>query len=208
MQEVYAPAVITHSPARIDGRTARAARTRAAVANACLELIEEGHLRPTARLVSERAGVSLRSVFQHFEDMESLLAAAADRQVERFGHIEPIPPHTPLSERLDRFVEGRARLLESITPVRRAAVLLEPFSREIATRLEWARDLARNELAAVFHEEIQSHTPDDRAQLLAAVDTAASWYVWETLRRYNALSPEEARRAMRRTLAALLKEDA
>ncbi len=205
---MYAPAVTTHSPARTDGRTARSTRTRAAVADACLELIEEGHLRPTARLVSERARVSLRSVFQHFEDMESLLATVADRQVERFGRIEPIPPALPLSERLDRFVEGRARLLESITPVRRAALLIEPFSPEIAARLEWARDVARDELAGVFHHEIESHTLDDRAPLLAALDAAASWYAWETLRRYNALSPEEARRAMRRTLAALLKEDA
>jgi len=112
-----------------DGRTARARRTRDAVVEACLSLIDEGHLRPTAKQVSERAGVSLRSVFQHFEDLESLFATAADRQVERLlALVAKIPSGAPFEERLAAIVEARTRLLERITPVRRSALLHEPFS--------------------------------------------------------------------------------
>ena len=55
--------------ARIDGRLARSARTRHAVVDALLDLLGEGDLRPTAARIAERAGVSLRIVFHHFEDL-------------------------------------------------------------------------------------------------------------------------------------------
>src|SRR3989304_5263636 len=67
----------TPTAIQADGRSARAARTRDAVVEALLTLIEEGDLRPTAQRVAEHARVSLRSVFQHFRDLESLFAAAA-----------------------------------------------------------------------------------------------------------------------------------
>ena len=71
------------APDEMDGRIARGARARAAIVDALLALIEAGELRPSAARIAERAGVSLRSVFQHFKDVESLFAAMADRQRER-----------------------------------------------------------------------------------------------------------------------------
>src|ERR1044072_5768679 len=68
--------------AATDGRSARAARTRDAVVEALLSLLDEGNLRPTARQVAERAGVSLRSVYVHFDDLEDLFTAAAHRFFE------------------------------------------------------------------------------------------------------------------------------
>jgi hypothetical protein len=41
----------------LDGRSARALRTREAIVDACIGLVEEGELRPTAPRVAERAGV-------------------------------------------------------------------------------------------------------------------------------------------------------
>jgi TetR/AcrR family transcriptional regulator, regulator of autoinduction and epiphytic fitness len=114
---------MTTSHLRVDGRNARSERTRGAVATALLELLQGGHLRPTAAEIAERAGVSLRSVFQHFEDLESLYAAVADAQMERLlRYISPEAGAGPLAERVSSFVERRAELLETITPVRRAAL--------------------------------------------------------------------------------------
>src|SRR4029450_8701570 len=84
-----------------DGRLARGERARAAIVDALLVLIESGELRPSAARIAQRAGVSLRSVFQHFSDVESLFAAAASRQTERLsplgrGAAEPgAGPHPP-----------------------------------------------------------------------------------------------------------------
>src|SRR6266542_3616203 len=47
----------------VDGRTARAVRTRRAVVDALLELLAEGDLRPSGERIAERAGVSLRALW-------------------------------------------------------------------------------------------------------------------------------------------------
>ena len=198
----------TPTAIQADGRSARAARTRDAVVEALLTLIEEGDLRPTAQRVAEQARVSLRSVFQHFRDLESLFAAAADRQVERLGPAPlDLPPSAPLEKRLDAFVAARSRILEQISPVRRAARLQEPFSEEIAQRLRWSRNAFRTEAERLFAPELALRPESERRGLLAALATASDWNAWEALRQHNELSVQEARRAMRRTMHALLREE-
>ena len=54
---------------------------------ALLDLLDEGVIRPTAQQVAERSGVSLRSIFRIFDDVESLNAAACARQVTRVRHL-------------------------------------------------------------------------------------------------------------------------
>jgi hypothetical protein len=48
---------------KIDGRTERRDRNRTAVLDALLDLVEEGNLAPTVPEISERCGISHRSVF-------------------------------------------------------------------------------------------------------------------------------------------------
>ena len=55
-----------------DGRTVRAERTRQALVDALLGLLDAGVLSPTAAAIAQRAGVSERSLFQHFPDREAL----------------------------------------------------------------------------------------------------------------------------------------
>src|SRR5258705_1088414 len=99
---------------RTDGRTARALRTREAIVDASIALVDEGDLRPTAPRIAERAQVSVRSVFQHFDDLESLYAAVADRLIERLSHLTmTVDPTAPLRRRLPEVVRQRAVLLEA-----------------------------------------------------------------------------------------------
>jgi AcrR family transcriptional regulator len=190
-----------------DGRSERGERTRAAVVEALLELIEEGDLRPTAPRIADRAGVALRTVFHHFEDLEALHVLAAQRQTEKFlALIRRVPRDTPLPERIETFVTERARLLEAITPVRRSALLSEPFSREIAARLRWVRQRARREVERVFARELEVMPAGDRREVTDALTVAASWPSWETMRSHHELSPAQARRVMARTVRALLAQ--
>ncbi len=190
-----------------DGRSARAARTRDAVIGALLELLDEGNLRPTARQLAERAGVSLRSVFQHFEELESLYAEVADRQIARIAELTlKLPNGGPLESRIREFVVHRTQMLEAISPVRRAALLQAPFSPEIARRLRWVHELARQEIERVFAAEIGSWPPRARKEVIAALDVAAGWYTWETLRKHDGLSENASRSVMSRMLNAILKE--
>ena len=190
----------TSSP---DGRTVRAQRTRQALVDALLALLDEGEVRPTAERIAARAGVSERSVFQHFRDREQLFEAVARQQYERVvPTLRPVDASLPLAERLDAFVEQRAGLYELITGVRRAALLLEHESTAVAGWLATARKAKAAEVERVFRRELEGAGAEQRAAAVAA----AAWTAWECYRFHQGLGVERARSAMRAALAALLGE--
>ena len=190
---------------REDGRAARARRTRDAIVTAVLELLESGELRPTGEMIAARAGVSERSIFQHFPERDGLLAAVGDRQRDRvLAIVERIPVDLPLDERIDRFVDQRARVWEVVAPVRRAALLNEPFSDVVREGLEAARRLAHAELAVVFAGELDALPAHDRTRVHAALSAAAEFSTWESLRAHQGLSVDDARGAVHTAVAALL----
>jgi TetR/AcrR family transcriptional regulator of autoinduction and epiphytic fitness len=191
--------------ARIDGRLARSARTRHAVVDALLDLLGEGDLRPTAARIAERAGVSLRLVFHHFDDLEAIYSELADRQTERVKPLTiPISPATPFARRVEVFSAQRGRLLETLSPVRRAAVLMEPFRPALAKRLKQARDLMRAAAIAAFAPELSKLAADEKRATTAALDVVTSWVAWEQMRRHQGLSETDARTVMATTIRALL----
>jgi TetR/AcrR family transcriptional regulator, regulator of autoinduction and epiphytic fitness len=190
-----------------DGRTVRAERTRQALVDALLSLLYEGELRPTAERIAARAGVSERSLFQHFADREALYQAVALQQYERVAPtLDPIDLTLPLPERIDAFVAQRARLLEEVTPVRRAALLLEPESEVVAGWLQSTRRQKAREVERAFGAELDELGRRERDTVLAALVAASAWTSWESLRAHQRLSVERAQAAMRHTVASLLGE--
>jgi AcrR family transcriptional regulator len=181
-----------------DGRTLRSLRTREAIVDATIGLLEDGDLRPTAPRVADRANVSVRSVFQHFDDLETLHASVAERLVDRVAVlVVPVAPDLPLNDRLDRFVYQRAQLLEAVTPIRRAADVHGPFSPEITARLRDGQAFLRAELARTFEPELDA-AGADREDVLDGLDTALSWATWEGLRHGLGRDQATAERVMRR----------
>lgn len=196
-------------PSAIDGRSARALRTREAIVDALLALIDDGELKPPAPRIAQRAGVSLRSIYQHFADLEALFAAAHRRYTDRLlAMIEEIPSEGAFSERLDRFVAQRARIMEAVTPARRAALLQEPFSARLREGRDRIYELGVLEVKRVFRQELSAiGSPQERADVVSAVAMASSWEAWDQLR-HGGLDPAGAQRVMRRMLQALLGRDA
>jgi TetR/AcrR family transcriptional regulator, regulator of autoinduction and epiphytic fitness len=191
---------------KIDGRTLRARRTREAIVDATLALLDSGDLRPSAEDIAARAKVSPRSIFQHFGERETLLRAVGMRQAERVSKIvEHLPDEGPLDERIDAFVDQRARVLEFVTPVRRSAMLNEPFSEGSHNALQAFRAYKRAEAERVFGPELRSLPEQERDELARALGAASDWNTWEALRTHQGLSADEARAVMRRTLRALLR---
>jgi len=191
--------------APLDGRLARSARTRHAVVDALLDLLNEGDLRPTAARIAERAGVSLRLVFHHFDDLEAIYSELADRQAERVKPLtKPIDVALPFARRIELFSTQRGRVLETLSPVRRSAVLMEPFRPALAKRLKHARDLMRAAAIAAFQPELAKIAADERRTKIAALDVMTSWTAWEQMRRHQGLSETEAREVMATSFRALL----
>jgi AcrR family transcriptional regulator len=184
----------------VDGRVARGALNRQAVVQAFLDLVQEGDLRPTAQRVAERAGVSLRSVFHHFDDMEALLASAADAHVAQHP-LRPLSTAGALADRLDAFVDQRVEIAEQVLPVYRAALLAEPFSPVIASRVSSATRAMRDQLRRVFAGELR-RLGDDR---LEALDLVSGLDGWARLRLRQGVSAARAKRVMRATLETMLR---
>jgi len=195
-------------PKAIDGRTRRSERTRAAVVDALLDLIDEGELQPSAQTVAERAGVSLRIVYHHFDDLTSLFAAAAARQSERvMALVQTISDEGAFAERLDEFVAQRARLYHRIFNVRRAARLLEHVAPMVADTLQLVRGYKRVEAERVFAHELLKFPPSRRRERAEALGAVASFNSWESLRAHQLLSVEDSRRVLATLIRAVLEED-
>jgi len=187
--------------ASADGRVARGERSRRAIAEALVSLLEDGEAQPTARQVAQRAGVSLRLVFHHFEDMEAVLRAAVAVQVERHWALRtPVDPGMTLDDRITALARQRASLYQDIAPVRRAAAGVECGSPTLRRELGNARVALRGELAAVFAGEMPA-SPAEAEALLDSLELATSFETWDQLRRRMELDQDAATRTMARLLA-------
>lgn len=190
-----------------DGRVLRGRRNRDAIVDALLELYRAGVLTPTTQQIAERAGVAPRSVYHHFSDMEDLNAEVAARQLRELRPLIAAPPADgPLATRVEALVHQRGELFETVTPVRRAALLHiheSPVIRRNLARL--AREL-RKQLETLFAAELRQRRPKARASLLEALDVLTSWECWERLRTGQQLVPADARRVVATTALRLLAD--
>lgn len=194
------------APPREDGRTLRSAATRRAVAEAYLDLLEDGEMRPTARAIAERAGFSERAVFRHFQDLENLHSEAAVLQIARMSREipDPAPTSGPLPGRAATLARRWCTIHERVTPVRRVAVLQEPFSKEIARRLAWSRGVQRDEIEQTFSVELRSLEAEQRRRRLAALCAVASWESWMELRRRQDLDADASTAIVEEMLVSIL----
>jgi AcrR family transcriptional regulator len=185
----------------VDGRRARRHRSRDLAVDALLDLLSEGVVRPTAQQVAERSGVSLRSIFRIFDDVESLNAAACARQVTRVRHLfVDVPAQGSLTARIDQVVTINGRLYESIAPVRRAALRTAPESAAVQETLERARGWVRGEVERVFADELRGSKRDT----VAGLELALSFEAWDQLRTAQGLSATRTASTVTQLLQSLL----
>ena len=189
----------------VDRRVARGEQTRRRLAEAMIALLEEGSPQPSAREIAQRAGVSLRLVFHHFEDMEQVLREAVAVQVERhWSRLQPVPASMPTDERIDRLVRQREALYEAIAPVRRAAARAEQGSPTVAAELARARQQLRRGLETAFSGDLGPVRA--RKELLDALEAACSWETWELLRARMGLGRAGTRRVVVRMVRSLIAD--
>lgn len=189
----------------MDGRVARGERNRAAMIDAALALTAENGSFPTAQMIAEQAGVATRSVFHHFPDLDALFAAVAAAQADRYwSRLQPPEPGLTFEARVKAAVAQRAELFEAISAVRRVAARHEHESTALAARMSDARAALRRHLRRALIPEISRL--DRPAQ--AALEAAASWEMWEVLRRRQGLSVAAATAAVTTLLEATMTEGA
>jgi AcrR family transcriptional regulator len=201
-----APVTGDRSGPPVDGRHARSERSRHAMVEALLAILREGNHRPSSAQIADRAGVTQRTLFNQFGDMDTLVMAAAARQVQRFLELQPEAGEGPLEARVERYAEGVARLLEDTMHVRWAVLTNADPEWEGARMVRGAIFLTRARLAEAFAPELDGLDHLARDEVLDALELESDPVVWRMRRMQQELSTEEAGAVLRRTMLALLRD--
>lgn len=190
---------------RTDGRNRRAAETRRKIIEAAKVMIAETSVAPTVVGVARRADVSVRSVFQHFHDVESLFVTVMDSI--RADIVVPEMPSAsrPLSARIESIVAAFAELFDKVVPLRVASGQFVDHP-ALLERSQTARNELREATFEVFSPEFATLSEQAREELADAIGAALSLDAWIVLRRRDGLSLERATAVWRLTLTALLAQ--
>lgn len=190
---------------RTDGRRAWRDRNLNAVVDALLDLFAEGNLRPGADEIAARSGVSRRSVFRYFDDLDTLDRVAIERQYARVAHLielEGVGQGT-LRERIERMVSQRVRLYEAVAPVARVSRLRAPFEPVLADELKNTRRIFRRQIERHFERELEAMARAARAATLNAAAAITSFEAYDLLRNGHGLTSKQVAEAMRQGLSSL-----
>lgn len=184
-----------------DGRRKRSARSREKIIDALFTLVRAGHIEASAQRVADEAGISSRTVFRHFEEVDLIYREMTSRIEDEVMPIVLAPfKSSDWRGRLVELVERRAKIYEHIMLLKLAgwirrfgsATLMESHNRFVTNE--------RNILASVLPET----RPRERARF-HALDTALSFEAWRRYRQDCKLSVEDAQNAMLESMALLTK---
>jgi len=182
-----------------DGRRLRSGRSRRQVIEAMFELLAEGDMTPSAVAVAERANVGMRTVFRHFEDMDSIYDEMA-QEVGKAAIPMLVAPYetTTWRERLFECVDKRAELYETVFPMKMCVTLRRFQSDFLSKQHESDIVYLRSALKTILPKEITSNR-----ELFGAIEVALDFSTWRQLRQDQDRSVESAKQSIKLTLAGL-----
>ena len=184
-----------------DGRRLRSERSRKAMIDAALELIEEGNFAPTAKQISECAGVGIRSFFRQFEDIDQFFAAVDEHTVGSFweSFLHEGVREGVLTERLDSIVATYAKAFEKHRSLLLATKSLRRSSRVLKENYERYQQISRANKERWLPEI--SQLPSDEREL---ADAYLSFEMWHRLRDIQGLSCSAAQALVLKAVTRLL----
>jgi AcrR family transcriptional regulator len=192
--------------ASVDGRRAWRDRNLGAVVDALLDLFSEGNLRPGADEIAARSGVSRRSVFRYFDDLDGLDRVAMERQAERVSRLLDIEGlgEGAIGGRIEALIAQRLRLFEAILPVARVSRLRAPFEPVVADGLARGRRQFRRQVERHFAGELAALSRSERSATLGVLDVLCSFEAYELLRLGHEQTPKQIGDVMRAGLTSVL----
>ena len=169
---------IDNAPARqyrSELRAQQAEETRSRILDAALRVMADGFASVSIPAVAREAGVSVPTVYRHFNTKQELLDALYPHVVRRAGLNELTPPHA-----LDQLRDGvRAYVghLDSFDDLARAA-MTSPASEE-TRHLSVSRRLAAfRPLADSIEPKLRPADRDRIVRLMAILTASASLRMW------------------------------
>ncbi len=179
---------------KTDGRRERSAGSRRRIVAATIVLVEEGHPSPTAEQIAVRAGVSLRTVFRHFEEMDRLYQEIAAEVFEWvLPHVEGPPPTGEWRDLIEQMVALRITLFEQIRPYKAAVDVHRHSSDALSEQHRRMTELYHGQMKLWIPEAVQRDgVAFELVTLLLSIET------WQRLIEQQGLTPVGAADVMRR----------
>lgn len=167
-----------------DGRRLRSERSRQAIIDAAISLMNEDIQAATAQQIAERADVGIRTLFRHFSDMEALYQAVDDEiRADYEALFIGVERDGTLDERIQKMVERRAAAYEATNKMC------------LATKAQlWRSEVLRKSYARNqrgLRKDLESWLPElltDDPETREAANAVASFDMWHRLREDQGLS--------------------
>lgn len=196
MTAILAPDPAIDESREADGRRERSRSSRVRIVSAMLELVGNGDVSPSAARVAEVAGVGLRSVFRHFDDMDALYREMCDAiEAKVIPIIMEVPGGDTWKERMLYTADKRARVFEAILPYRISANLKRFQSEFLMQDYKRMLRLESESLYAQLPPSVREDTLGARA-----INVILSFQTWRLLRHDQELSVADACAVVRRLL--------
>jgi len=182
-------------PIRIDGRRLRSERTKQLIIEAYIALLRENPVvpMPTAAQIAERAGYSVRSIFERFPDLNKLRVAAADYSLAQAAALAPARNvDGDRRTRIRSQVETRAGTCERGVALWRVLLSCVANDEELKLRVRIGRARTIDRMEVMYRPELSTLRDRERKYMLVALEAITDIESWARMRELHGLTVEEA----------------
>ena len=177
----------------VDGRRQRSERTRELIIEAYLALLRDNPKIPTSSQIAERAGYSVRSVFERFPDLLTLRIAATDHALALGTALAVLrDPDGDRPTRIRSQVGTRAETCERWLPLWRALNANHGESAELKARIAQVRKAVWQRLEIMYRPELAAVDELRRRHTLIALEAITDFESWRRMREEHGLSVDQA----------------
>jgi AcrR family transcriptional regulator len=178
---------------RTDGRRLRSERTRRLIIEAYMALVRESSQMPTAVQIAERAGYSVRSIFERFPDLTALRVAVTDYAIaEARGTAALRDLDADRETRIRSQVEQRGQGCERWLPLWRVLSSDLSTSPDLHQRIRMIRQLIVMRMEMMFRPELSTVSDDVRKKIMLALEALLDFESWARMRELYGLSFDQA----------------
>jgi AcrR family transcriptional regulator len=192
---------------RVDGRRLRSERTRLVIIEAYLALLRRYPKMPTAAEIAEEAGLSVRSVFERFADLNALTLATADYALaQAAAEASARDVDADRQTRIRSHVAVRAAACERWLPLWRVLVATQEQFAELRPRVALTRQANIVRMRLMYGPELAMLEEAVREEMLVALAALISFESWDQMRDCHGLSAEAAQSAWRTAIDRMLPQ--
>jgi TetR/AcrR family transcriptional regulator, regulator of autoinduction and epiphytic fitness len=191
----------------VDGRSLRRERNRQDIVDALLGLIKNGETEISAALIASKAGLSERSIFRYFDDVNDLYRSVCDlafsKEIE-YALIDDAGVGS-LDTKIENFVNQRVRIYtmnEKIAPAARSFAFKNPI---IKNQLVVGRKLLRTQIMKHFAEELSVFDKQQQQVAVAIIDSLTTFEYYDMMRSDQKMSVQAIKSVLTESIRKALQ---